>query len=66
VSVDEGGGKQGWLLLRQSLHDPLLVLNCESEVAGGCRAGVAKVLAFFSDKCAGMPLDLAKLEAAAK
>ena len=25
VSVDEGQGRKGWLLLRQSLHDPLLV-----------------------------------------
>lgn len=36
IQVDEGGGKRGWLLLRQSLHDPLLVLNVESEVPGGC------------------------------
>lgn len=35
VNVDEGNGKQGWLLLRQSLHDPLLVLNAESETKGG-------------------------------
>jgi hypothetical protein len=33
--VDEGAGKCGWLLLRQSLHDPLLVLNVESDVQGG-------------------------------
>lgn len=26
VNVDEGDGKRGWLLLRQSLHDPLLVV----------------------------------------
>jgi hypothetical protein len=35
VNVDEGAGKRGWLLLRQSLHDPLLVLNVESDVQGG-------------------------------
>ncbi len=35
VSVEEGEGKQGWLLLRGSLHDPLLVLNVESDVTGG-------------------------------
>ena len=35
VSVDEGDGKQGWLLLRSSLHDPLLVLNAESDISGG-------------------------------
>ena len=35
MRVDEGGGKWGWFLLRQSLHDPVMVLNLESEVAGG-------------------------------
>lgn len=43
VSVDEGDGKVGWLLLRQSLHDPLLPLNIESEVSGGI-SSIAKVL----------------------
>lgn len=35
MTVDEGDGKMGWLLLRASLHDPLLVLNVESELEGG-------------------------------
>lgn len=35
VSVDEGDGKLGWLLLRASLHDPLLVLNVESDIPKG-------------------------------
>ncbi|GAB0489429.1 hypothetical protein MMPV_000648 [Pyropia vietnamensis] len=35
VSVDEGNGCAGWLLLRQSLHDPLLPLNIETETPGG-------------------------------
>jgi hypothetical protein len=35
VSVDEGEGRRGWLLLRQSLHEPLLVLNLESDRPGG-------------------------------
>lgn len=43
VAVDEGNGKSGWLLLRQSLHDPILALNIESEVPGGM-ANIAKVL----------------------
>ncbi len=34
-SIDEGGGRKGWALLRASLHDPLLVLNIESETPGG-------------------------------
>lgn len=37
VSVDEGDGARGWALLRASLHDPLLVLNVESDVPGGAR-----------------------------
>lgn len=46
VNVDEGDGKAGWLLLRRSLHDPLLPLNVESEVSGG----VAKILKVLLDK----------------
>jgi len=38
VAVDEGEGRRGWVLLRASLHDPLLVLNVESDVPGGARA----------------------------
>jgi len=38
-----GEGKRGWALLRASLHDPLLVLNIESEVPGGARATAAQV-----------------------
>lgn len=25
MNIDEGSGKRGWVLMRQSLHDPLLV-----------------------------------------
>lgn len=32
---ESGGKKRGWALLRASLHDPLLVLNIESDVEGG-------------------------------
>ncbi|KAK9807868.1 hypothetical protein WJX72_011619 [[Myrmecia] bisecta] len=48
VAVDEGDGRRGWLLLRSSLHDPLLVLNVESEVQGGVKGIVSKVREFFS------------------
>ena len=40
VTVDEGEGRMGWLLLRASLHDPLLVLNVESELEGGMQHGI--------------------------
>lgn len=35
----------GWLLLRMSVHEPLLVLNCESNKEGG----VNQMLAFFKE-----------------
>ena len=36
VSFDLAGQKDsGWFLLRLSVHDPVLPLNCESDVAGG-------------------------------
>jgi hypothetical protein len=36
VKVLGAGGEQtGWALLRASLHDPLLVINAESDVRGG-------------------------------
>ncbi len=42
VNFDENNG-DGWQLLRMSVHEPLLVLNCESNEQGGCR----KMLDFF-------------------
>ena len=35
VSIEEGQDKRGWVLLRASLHDPLLVLNVESDLPNG-------------------------------
>lgn len=35
VKVMDGSEQTGWMLLRASLHDPLLVVNAESDVAGG-------------------------------
>jgi len=37
----------GWFLLRLSLHDPVLPLNVESNVAGGVRRISDRLLAFF-------------------
>ena len=42
VNFNENLG-DGWQLLRMSVHEPLLVLNCESNKQGG----VEKMLAFF-------------------
>ena len=44
MTVDEGEGRMGWLLLRASLHDPLLVLNVESELEGGKYYSVTELL----------------------
>ena len=36
ISFDlQGGRDNGWFLLRLSVHDPVLPLNLESDVAGG-------------------------------
>ena len=43
-NFDEANGN-GWLLLRMSVHEPLLVLNCESNEEGG----VEKIIDFFKD-----------------
>ena len=48
----------GWLLLRMSVHEPLLVLNCESNSVGG----VGKMLEFFRNFISGYErLDISKL-----
>ena len=38
ISFDLGSGRDsGWFLLRLSVHDPVLPLNCESDVRGGVK-----------------------------
>ncbi|CAG9464028.1 unnamed protein product [Pedinophyceae sp. YPF-701] len=59
VKVDEGEGREGWFLLRQSLHDPVMVLNVESQVEGGCAATVARVRELMESF--DLPLDLSAL-----
>lgn len=44
VNFDKNTG-DGWQLLRMSVHEPLLVLNCESNSCGGTE----KMLGFFKD-----------------
>ena len=62
VKVDEGDGKEGWVLLRPSLHDPDVVLNVESEHKGGMRSILQHLLEFFKvhpeyDVCTGLVED---------
>ncbi len=44
---DEG---DGWLLLRLSVHDPVMPLNIESNVPGGCRMIFDRLSGFLADK----------------
>ena len=38
ISFDlDGGSENGWFLLRLSVHDPVLPLNCESDIPGGVK-----------------------------
>ena len=41
-------GKTGWVLLRMSLHDPVMPMNLESSVQGGCDAVWEKLQPFLS------------------
>lgn len=43
LDVDQA---QGWCLLRKSLHDPLMPLNIESDIPGGCKL-IAELLRPF-------------------
>jgi len=49
VNLDEEHGN-GWFLLRMSLHDPLMPLNIESDMAGGVRV-IAEQLSEFLFAC---------------
>ena len=42
-------GKRGWVLLRMSLHDPVMPLNLESKNAGGCKPALDEVCEFMKN-----------------
>ena len=65
VRVDEGGGKFGWFLLRQSLHDPVCVLNFESEKRGGVKVMAREFTKWF-DALAFEDVDVSAVRAVAK
>jgi phosphomannomutase len=46
VSFGKGEG-EGWFLLRLSVHDPVMPLNIESDVKGGCRIIAEKLAGFL-------------------
>jgi len=41
------GAEQGWFLLRLSLHDPVIPLNIESDIAGGVQRIAQRLQRFF-------------------
>ncbi len=47
VNLDDSHGS-GWFLLRLSLHDPLLPLNIESNIAGGAKIIAGELAAFIA------------------
>ena len=49
VSFGEADG-DGWLLLRLSVHDPVMPMNVESNRAGGCRRILEQVAAFLLEQ----------------
>ena len=60
----EKGRGDGWALVRQSLHEPILPVNFESDSAGGCliiARELCALLAPYADK-----IDLTKLRAFAQ
>ncbi len=54
ISFGKGQG-DGWLLLRLSVHDPVMPLNIESDVDGGCRI-MAQSLKLFLDTQSGLDI----------
>jgi phosphomannomutase len=40
--------EKGWFLIRMSLHDPVIPINIESNIAGGIRLIANKLNSFFS------------------
>lgn len=51
----QNGDEQGWFLLRLSLHDPVLALNIESNVAGGVDIIQARLMTFMAEFEIKMP-----------
>ena len=50
VRVAEADGLEGWFLVRQSLHDPVLVINFESSEAGGLTRTVPLLAEFLATR----------------
>ena len=60
LSFDKENG-DGWLLLRLSVHDPVMPLNIESNITGGSRIIAGKLYKFF-EKEAFFSIDISPLK----
>ena len=49
ISLGAGEGS-GWLLLRLSVHNPVMPLNIESDVPGGCRIIARGLLPYLREQ----------------
>ncbi|MBQ4037332.1 MAG: phosphomannomutase/phosphoglucomutase [Clostridia bacterium] len=58
IAFGQGEG-EGWFLLRLSVHDPVMPLNIESDIAGGTKVIAAKLLSVLEGEAA---LDLSPLQ----
>ena len=57
ISFDlDGGSENGWFLLRLSVHDPVLPLNCESDIPGGVKQ-ILRALLTVLDGSEGIDLN---------
>lgn len=64
ISFDlDGGLNNGWFLLRLSVHDPVMPLNVESDVAGGVKSILAELYQALSHE---QGVDLEPLQKALK
>ncbi|MBP3323087.1 MAG: phosphomannomutase/phosphoglucomutase, partial [Clostridia bacterium] len=60
LSFDKDNG-DGWLLLRLSVHDPVMPLNIESNIEGGSKIIAHKLYKFF-EKSAFFTVDISSLK----
>lgn len=60
INCDKDNG-DGWFLLRLSVHDPIIVLNMESNSAGGVKKMAADILECLSKLTIAADLDICSL-----
>ncbi len=48
MNFDKAHG-DGWVLVRMSLHEPIMPVNCESNSEGGCRLLIGEIYSFLKN-----------------